>query len=77
MRSPSNSLVSVLENHLKPLVVDETGLREQYDYELRWDPSAPDALRRALREQLDLELTPAQRPVEMLMVESACVGPPR
>jgi uncharacterized protein (TIGR03435 family) len=52
-------------------VADETGLKEEYDFELRWDPGNADSIKSALVEQLGLELIPARRPVKMLIVEGA------
>lgn len=67
-----------IEELLQKPVIDETGLKERYDYELRWDPTRPESIVDAAREQLDLRLTPAKRPVEVLIVERAIprnVGP--
>ncbi len=55
-------------------VVDETGLSGSYNIDLRWkvnaDPNAnQDAVKQALIEQLGLELVPAHKAVDMLIVE--------
>jgi uncharacterized protein (TIGR03435 family) len=56
-------------------VLDETGLTGHYDLQLQWQrgpgESDKDAFVRAVREQLGLELVPATRPIEMLVVEKA------
>jgi uncharacterized protein (TIGR03435 family) len=67
-------LASALEQSLKQPVIDETGSKEDFDIELRWKESKSDtanreALLTAVREQLGLELVPAVRPVEMVIVE--------
>jgi uncharacterized protein (TIGR03435 family) len=63
-----------LEGKLRKPVLDETGLTNHYDFELKWadvsdEHPKPDSLVEAVREQLGLELKPATRPVEMLVVE--------
>jgi thiol-disulfide isomerase/thioredoxin len=64
---PMNVLVSILEGRLKGMVVDESGLNGRYKFH---SPEHPDDLAKSLREQLGLELSPEQRPVEMLIVDS-------
>ena len=52
-------------------VVDETKLSGGYDVDLTWDPAAgPDGEIRAVKEQLGLVLTPAKRPIEMVVIEA-------
>ena len=65
-----------MESLLKKPVLDETGLTNHYDYELKWDAKErehPDleALVSAAREQLGVELTPARRMIEVLLVNTA------
>ena len=61
---------------LNAAVVDRTDLTGQYSFELTWneidgkDPQH-DAMKRALVDQLGLELAPDSEPVEMLVVERA------
>lgn len=55
-------------------VVDETGLTNSYDFDLHWNGTINwnaqlAEVKRAMREQLGLELTPAKRSIEMLVVE--------
>ncbi len=66
-----SSLAWMLEHELGRLVVDETGIEGNYDFELTWDPDDPDSVFAAVREQLGLELRPAKRPIEFLIVEAA------
>jgi uncharacterized protein (TIGR03435 family) len=71
-------LAEQLEECMQQPVVNETGLRSGYDLKLRRpvrdgqpQPIDVDAVRAALREQLGLDLTPALRSIEFLVVESA------
>jgi uncharacterized protein (TIGR03435 family) len=68
------SLAVDLENRLGKPVIDETGLTNHYDFELKWKDegdkhSKSGVLVRAIREQLGLELKAAKRPVEVLVVD--------
>lgn len=65
-----SNLASSLEYELERPVVDETGMEGNYDFELTWDPEEPDSVFAAVREQLGLELRPAKRPIEFLIVEA-------
>ena len=70
--SQLDCLVIDLEDNLERPVIDETGLGERYDWDLQWDPTdGAEGIIRAVREQLGLGLTPARRPVEMLVLEKA------
>lgn len=55
---------------MNTLVVDETGLSNHYDFILKWNKNinSVDAMNQVLQNQLGLELVPARRPVEMLVV---------
>ena len=72
----SFSLAAELEYRFGLPVVDETGLTQKFNIDLKWnergeqDPNH-DALRHALLDQLGLELVPGQAPVEMLVMERA------
>jgi len=60
-------------NFLIP-VIDETGLTGSYDFDLHWNGRANNQnleIERALKEQLGLDLVPARRSVEMLVVDKA------
>ena len=61
-------LAGSLERTLDCPVLDETGLEGRYKIELTWDPRRPEDLPAAVREQLGLELAPARREVEVLVV---------
>jgi len=56
-------------------VIDQTGLNDRYDFHLQWQPRAGepnrDAFRRAMLDQLGLELVPGRESIEMLVVEKA------
>lgn len=63
-----------LEMFVHVPVIDETGLDGNYDIEIQWhEGNDPDhkALKKVLLDQLGLELVPADRPVEMLVMEKA------
>jgi uncharacterized protein (TIGR03435 family) len=60
------------EVSLKRVVIDQTGLRGQFDFELDGSVlGSEQALNRALLTQLGLELVPGRESVEMLVVEHA------
>lgn len=76
VNQPLSCLTSMLENYFRVPIVDETGLKTRFDIELNWDQRdfqhpAPDALKQALVQELGLELTPAQKPVDMLVVRQS------
>jgi uncharacterized protein (TIGR03435 family) len=66
---------SDVEGRMGAPVINQTGITGRYDLELDWRPkpgeTEKDAYRRALLEQLGLELVPANMPMEMLIVEKA------
>ena len=68
-----DSLRFSIEDEIREPVLDETGLKGQYDVDLRWQAAAPqtdlDVFQRALLEQLGLELVPSVQPIQMLVVE--------
>jgi uncharacterized protein (TIGR03435 family) len=74
-----NSLAGSLEEMLNKPVLNETGLTNAYDFQLLWDetksgPADPVELTRALHEQLGLNLAPAKKTVELLLVASRQSG---
>ena len=64
------SLGNSLEYAAATPVVDETGFEGRFDVDLEWDPVDPGSLGEALAE-LGLELEPAEREIEVLVVRSA------
>ncbi|HEY2391642.1 MAG TPA: M56 family metallopeptidase [Candidatus Angelobacter sp.] len=71
-------LVNFLQDFTGRMVIDKTGLNGTYDFTLNaeglaWGPTkGPDsvaALRKAVSEQLGLELTPQVSPVDMLVID--------
>jgi uncharacterized protein (TIGR03435 family) len=62
-----------LEHYFSKPVIDQTGLTQYYNMELRWKETKygdnPDALKQALLDQFGLELLPTNMPVEMLVME--------
>jgi uncharacterized protein (TIGR03435 family) len=59
-----------LEVTLGTVVIDETKLKGKFDVDLKWD-STPNGLKRVLRDELGLELTPARKIVEFIVVDKA------
>jgi uncharacterized protein (TIGR03435 family) len=68
-----SGFISNIESTMEQPVLDRTGLHGSFDLDVDWHPhpgeSIKDAFRRALLEQLGLELVPANLPLEMLIVE--------
>ena len=71
-----DNLVGNLSGTTGRLVIDETGLTGNYDFELKWTPDdqqgAADAgptLFTALEEQLGLKLVPAKGPVDVFVID--------
>ncbi len=67
-------LTKLVEGFVRVPVIDETGLTNLYDIDMRWDEVGEqdwdhEALKQALMEQLGLELVPDRREVEMLVME--------
>jgi uncharacterized protein (TIGR03435 family) len=76
--SPIDSLKGVVQSMLDKPVVNQTGLKGTYDYKLTWDdPDNTDPetfkenIKRALLDELGMELVPTNMPFEMLVVEKA------
>ena len=75
-------LAEQLEDGMQQPVVNDTGLRVPYDLRLRGpvqdgqpQPVPAETARAALREQLGLDLTPALRSIEFLVVENVARTP--
>lgn len=71
-----SSMAWSLEGKLGKPILDETGLTNRYDFDLKWNEAnegqaATQAILQAVREQLGFELAAAKRPVEMLVVEKS------
>src|SRR6185312_15421630 len=68
-----DGFVGSIESNMGQPVLNETGLSGNYDLQLQWKPklgeSEKEAFRRALLEQLGLELVPDRAPIEELVVE--------
>jgi uncharacterized protein (TIGR03435 family) len=80
VNSSLSSLAWSLEHLLGKPVFDETDLTNHYDFQLKWKQGeqekkpVPTILIQALRDQLGLELAPAQRRVEVTVVEAEPIG---
>jgi uncharacterized protein (TIGR03435 family) len=73
---PLSGLVNYLEEFTRVPVVDQTGLTNSFDIDLKWKQSDwgkpnADGMKQALLDQLGLELIPTNMPIEMLVVEKA------
>jgi uncharacterized protein (TIGR03435 family) len=73
---PVEVLISFLQQRFQVPVVDQTGLKQEYDFSLAWDEPDPkhpnlDGLKQALHDQLGLELVLTNLPIEMLVVEKS------
>jgi uncharacterized protein (TIGR03435 family) len=69
-----SSLAGFLEGNLATPVIDQTGLKASFDIDLKWKDADyqhpdPDKLKRAVLDQLGLELVPDRQPIEMLLFE--------
>jgi uncharacterized protein (TIGR03435 family) len=71
---PLSTVAAVLGQMFNLPVEDQTGLTDQYSFELTWnergaqDPNHS-ALKQALLDQLGLQLVPSREPTEMLVME--------
>ena len=68
-KQPLSVLTDVLENFLDRAVVDETGLEGEYDWEFSYSHADEKAVVKAVQDDLGLEVVPATRPIEVLVVD--------
>jgi len=74
INQPIASVANFVEIEFRIPVVDQTGLNESYDINLKWNDNGDEQhnnLKQALNDQLGLELVPGVAPVKMLIVEKA------
>jgi uncharacterized protein (TIGR03435 family) len=67
-------LAGFLEQAFNRPVIDQTGLTQHFNIDLRWDARHPrqrEAVKEAILNQLGLELVPGRESVEMLVMEKA------
>lgn len=70
-------LALILQFRVDRPVVDQTGLKGRYDFNLQWTtdeasapaPDAPPGLFTAIREQIGLRLEPAKAPADVLVID--------
>jgi uncharacterized protein (TIGR03435 family) len=72
--SSLDELAYNLENYFKIPVLNQTGFKNNFDYEVSWNASQGghtnlNELKQALLDQLGLELVPTNMPIKMLVVE--------
>ena len=65
------TLVRVAQSVSGLRIFDETALKGRYDFDLKWNGKDPSSILAAIRDQLGLELVPAHKPLEYLVVVSA------
>jgi uncharacterized protein (TIGR03435 family) len=68
-KQPLSVLADVLENLLDRAVVDETGLEGEYDWEFSYNRADETSVVNAVQDDLGLEMVPATRPIEVLVVD--------
>jgi len=61
-------LAAGIEDVLNVPVIDETGLQGKFDWDLVWEAGNPRSIIDAVRTQFGLELTPARRKLEIVIV---------
>ncbi len=66
-------LILYLESRLQKPVVDQTGLTNNYDMDLKWDHGSEagqsERLKQAVLDQLGIQIVPSRERIEMLIVE--------
>lgn len=69
-RESMDSFANLLEDGLLHMpVLNQTHLDGQYDFQLSWDPSNPEALNQTLSEKLGLEIVSGLDTVSILVIE--------
>jgi uncharacterized protein (TIGR03435 family) len=68
-KQPTAKLAETLPNWLGKPVVDETGLKGLYDFDLEYRDDSPKMLTDGLKEKYGLVVTPTRRKVSMLVVQ--------
>ena len=61
---------ALLGEIIRKPVVDETGLRGRYSFELKWERGNTESLREKLRQELGLELAAGRRSLEVVALET-------
>jgi uncharacterized protein (TIGR03435 family) len=67
---PLSWIANLAPRDLGP-IFDETGIKGNFDYSLKWNPSDPQSFLAAVREGTGLELAATHRELEFLVVDSA------
>jgi len=73
---PLSNFAGSLEYRFQIPVIDQTGLTNYFDFDLKWNQPVGQPLdfanfKQALTDQLGLELVPSREPIKMLVVEKA------
>jgi uncharacterized protein (TIGR03435 family) len=72
---PLTGLAELLESYFEMPVIDRSGVTTNFDIDVHWDEQDyrknPDGLKRALLDQLGLELVPAREGIDMLIIEKS------
>lgn len=73
---PLSDLIRYLEGSLQMPIVDQTGINQNVDVNLIWDQkdqgqSNSDLLKKAVLEELNLDLVSGREPIQMLIVDKA------
>lgn len=65
---PTAALASIIQGALRRPVIDETGITNRFDVELKWYQDAPESLINAVK-RLGFSVEEGRRPLEYLIVE--------
>lgn len=74
VNEPVSIVANLAEDSFGIPVIDQTGLKRNFDVDLKWDGQNDprhENLKQAIADQLGLELVPGTAVVEMLVVEKA------